>query len=133
MNRRTERGSGLLGTLLGVGIVLVLVLLAANVCIGLWTRSTVDAVAYDAAHRIATTPAGADLRARAAEAIAAARRELGAYGDRVSFEVESFGPPSVVLHVRAPGADVLPRLVDGGPVVGALDRRIVVRREVAAP
>jgi hypothetical protein len=123
----------LLGTLFGVGIVMVLVLVAANVSIGLWTRSTVDAAASDAARRIASTPPDVDVRARVAEALTTARHELGAYGRRVALDVESVGPPAVVLHVRAPGADLLPRLVRGGPVVGSIDRRIVVRREVDVP
>jgi hypothetical protein len=35
----------------------------------------------------------------------------------------------VALRVRAPGVGLLPAMVDTGPMVGALDRTIVVRRE----
>ena len=128
-----ERGSGLLGAVFGVAIVVALVGLAANVAVGLWTRSTVDAVADDAARRVASTPAGADVHARATDAVAAARRLLGPYGSRVGLTFESLGPRSVVLRVRAPGVSLLPRMIRGGPVVGAVDRRVVVRRETGSP
>lgn len=130
---RDERGAGLLGTLFGVAIVIVLVGLAANVALGLWTRSTVDAVAYDAARRVASTPTEGDAASRAREASAAARRLLGPHGSKVQLTFESLGPPSVVLRVRAPGVSLLPRMVRGGPVVGALDRRIIIRREESGP
>ena len=130
VRRYDEHGSGLLGTVFGLAIVLILVVVASNVAVGLWTRSTVEAVAYDAARRVASTPAGDDAADRARSAVADARRLLGPYGSRVDLEFESLGPRSVVLHVRAPGATLLPRMVDAGPVVGALDRRVVIRREV---
>jgi hypothetical protein len=118
---------------LGLGIVMALVGLAANVALGLWTRSTVDAVAYDAARRVASTPAGDDPSVRAREATAEARRLLGPYGREVDLDFETLGPPSVVLHVRAPGVALLPRMLHDGPVVGGIDRRIAVRREGALP
>lgn len=129
--RRSERGTGLLGSVFGVGIVLALVGLASNVLLGLWVRSTVDSVAYDAARRVATAPldAGPDV---GASALSDARRALGRYGERVSLRFEH--PPGadlVVLHVRSPGVALLPRLLGGGPTVGDLDRRIVLLRERA--
>jgi hypothetical protein len=126
---RAERGAGLLGAVLGIGIVLALVGLSVNVALGLWTRSTVDAVSYDAARRVASTPAGDDPSHRARAATAEARRLLGPYGRGVELDFESLGPPDVVLHVRAPGVALLPRMISSGPVVGGTDRRISVRRE----
>ncbi len=126
---RDERGSGLLSSVFGVACVAVLLGFSVNICLGLWTRSTVDALAYDAARDVATTPAGP---ARAREATAAVRRatdEMGTYGQRVSMEVESLDGEVVVLHVRAPGISLLPAMIEGGPTVGSLDRRIVVRNE----
>lgn len=128
---RGESGAGSLSAVLGVAIVMALVGLAANVTLGLWSRSTVDSVAYDAARQVATAPAGSDPRTEAAEATARARSVLGALGRQVELRFE--GRPDgefVVLHVRAPGVALLPRIVDGGPTVGALDRRIVMAREV---
>lgn len=125
--RRQERASGLLSTVLGVAVVLGVLGLAVNVTLGLWLRSTVDAVAYDAARRVATTPSGVDRHDAAAVALADARRLLGAHADRVELQFESLDP--VQLHVRSPGVELLPAMVDGGPTVGPIDRRIVMQAE----
>lgn len=125
-----ERGSGLLSAVLGVGIVMVLVGLAVNVSLGLWIRSTVDSVAYDAARDVATAPAGLDGSVVRRAAIDRARAALGPYGDRARLDFE--GPVDddrVVLRVRAPGVSLLPRILGGGPIVGAIDRRIVITAE----
>jgi hypothetical protein len=126
--RRDERGTGLLGTVLGVAIVAGLLGFAANLTLGLWTRSTVDAVAYDAARDLATAPRATDPDTAARTAITRARSMLGPYGDRVDFDV-TINDEAVALRVRAPGVGLLPAMVDTGPMVGALDRTIVVRRE----
>lgn len=133
--RRTEHGSGLLSTTIGVGVMIAMLGFAANVTLGLWTRTTVDAVAYDAARRVATAPAtveGDPAAQLAAEQLAIdhARATLGPFGEQVDLEFEPSGPDQVVLHVRAPGVGLLPRLLGGGAIVGEIDRRIVVRREV---
>lgn len=125
---RDERGTGLLGTVLGVAIVAGLLGFAANLTLGLWTRSTVDAVAYDAARDLATAPRATDPDTAARTAITRARSMLGPYGDRVDFDV-TINDEAVALRVRAPGVGLLPAMVDTGPMVGALDRTIVVRRE----
>jgi hypothetical protein len=130
---RSERGSGLLGAVIGVGIIMTVIGLAVNVALGLWTRSTVDAVAYDAARRVASTPVGDDVGIRVRQATLDARDLLGPYGSQVELTFESLGPPTVVLHVRAPGVALLPRMLGGGPVVGSIDRRVVVRREGNGP
>jgi hypothetical protein len=126
--RRDERGTGLLGTVLGVAIVAGLLGFAANLTLGLWTRSTLDAVAYDAARDLATAPRATDPDTAARTAITRARSMLGPYGDRVDFDV-TINDEAVALRVRAPGVGLLPAMVDTGPMVGALDRTIVVRRE----
>ena len=128
-----ERGTGLLGTTIGLATVIAMLGFAANVAIGLWTRSTVDSVAYDAARSVATAPSAVTSDAASqgrveADAIDAAKDQLGDLGDRVELGFES-GVDVVVLHVRAPGTALLPRMIGGGPVVGAIDRRIVIRRE----
>lgn len=131
-----ERGSGLLSAAIGIAVVLGALGLTVNVALGLWTRSTVDAIAYDAARSVATHPAAADpaiappdLLTAESAAIAHARTAIGPFGDRVSFSFEHPDADVVVLHVEAPGVSLLPRFVDGGPVVGAIDRRVVLRRE----
>ena len=130
MSRRPERGSGLLSTVFGVGVVMVMLGVCANVAIGLWTRSVVDSVAYDAARDVATAPPGADPSATRASAIDRAEAALGEFGRRVRFEFESAPEADhVVLRVTAPANSLLPAVVTGGSIVGPLDRRIVIRRE----
>lgn len=131
---RCERGSGLLSSALGVAIVAALVGLVANVALGLWIRTTVDAVAYDTARRVATSDPAADSDASVAlierEAIAEARQLLGPYGNRVSMEfIPTVDPSVVALRVRAPGVTVLPRMFARSPTVGGMDRTILVHRE----
>lgn len=125
-----ERASGLLSSVIGIGIIVALLGLASNVAIGLWTRSVVDSIAYDAARRVATAPVSADRASAERAAIDDARRSLGVYGQRVEMDFEHSSSADVVtLRVRAPGVSLLPAMIGGGPVVGDLDRRIVIRRE----
>jgi hypothetical protein len=134
-----ERGSGLLSTTIGVAVMIAMLGFAANVTLGLWTRSTVDAIAYDAARDLATSvdamsdEMGDDPTARLhAERAAAAhvRASLGRVGRDVEVTFEhTVADDVVILHVRAPGVSLLPRMIGGGPIVGRLDRRIVIRRE----
>lgn len=102
--------------------------LAVNVSLGLWFRSTIDAVAYDAARAVASEPDVRNRRLAATEALRTADDLLGERSDRVRLDVESF-EPTVRLRVRAEGVDLLPAMIGGGPTVGAIDRTIVVRAE----
>jgi hypothetical protein len=124
----SQAGSGLLGSVFGLGIIMTLLGLAVNVALGLWTRSTVDAIAYDAARYVATAPRGAGSDEAATDALRDARAMLGDYGRRVRLRFERTGDP-VVLAVRAPGVDLLPRVLGRSPTVGAIDRRIILARE----
>ena len=125
---RSERGSSLLGTALGVAMLLALVAFAADVGIGLWARTAVDAAAADAARELAALPAGEVGPGRAAAAVDRAVATLGPFGARVRMSVGA-SDQSVAVHVRAPSLNLLPRVVGGGSVVRALDRTVVVRRE----
>ena len=126
---RTDRGSGLLSTVFGVAAVAATIGFAANICIGIWERSTVDAVAYDAARDIATAPANSNRAAVAADVLDDARASLGSHGDRVRLDVESLDDDRVVLRLRSRGVALMPAMIDGGPVIGAVDRTIAVRIE----
>ncbi len=110
---------------------IVTIAFAANVCLGLWTRSTVEAVAQDAARDLAATPGGTIDAARVHDVLNRARTRLGATGARTGLEVESTSD-ELTLHVRHPGVSLLPRLIRHGTAIGSLDERIVVRREGAA-
>lgn len=125
----SERGSGLLSTVFGVAAVAAAVGLAANICIGLWARTTVDAVAYDAARDIATAPSGTDRALIAQQIVDEAHASLGTHRERVQMEIESLDSDRVVLRVRSTGVDLIPAMIDGGPAVGAMDRTISVRIE----
>ena len=104
--------------------------MAVNVAVGLWTRTTVDSVAYDAARQVAAAPVGADPAAVQQEAIARAHQVLGAFAQQVRLDFERPADDGdVALRVRAPGVALLPRFITTGPVVGGIDRRIVVHRE----
>lgn len=126
-----ERGSGLLSTVFGVMVLMALLGLATNVALGLWERTTIDAVAYDAAREVATAPNGSDVAQARAQAIARAREILGKRSDDVQLEFvdDPAASHEVVLHVRSPGVSLLPRMIATGPVVAGLDRRITVWRE----
>lgn len=125
-----ERGSGLLGAVLAVGAVCALVGFAADVAVGLWTRTTVEAVAEDAARRIARTPSDRSPHSVAAREFDRARRLLGPAGRRVALGLDEVTARRLVVHLRWEGRRLLPSMVGGGPTVASLDRRIVVRREV---
>jgi hypothetical protein len=113
----------------GVAIVVGFLGFAAHVSIGLWARSTVDSVAYDVARRVASAPPDSQPSVVETDAIDDARLSLGSYGREVAFRFEP-DTTDVVLHVTAPGFSLLPPMVDAGPVIGAIDRTIVVRREL---
>jgi hypothetical protein len=130
-----ERGAGLLPSVFGLGVVLGLLGLCTNVALGLWWRSTTESVAYEAARMVATAPPDADPREVGETAT---DRACAALGPRCAGVTMTFAPTvagtdgdMVELRVRAPGVRLLPRLVgSAGPVVGALDRTIRIRREL---
>jgi hypothetical protein len=130
--RAPERGTGLLGTALGVAMVVAMIGLATHVAVGLWSRATVEAAATAAAHRLARTPPAE--RAAAVESVfAETRRRLGGLGPRTALQVRSLGPDSISIHVRTSGARLLPRLITDRSGVGAVDRTVVVRAERRTP
>lgn len=97
----------------------------ANVCIALWTRSTVEAVAQDAARDLAATPAGRLDAQRVDDVLSRARGRLGPTGARTELTVERTGD-RISLRVRHPGVSLLPRMVAGVGGVGGLDEVISV-------
>ncbi|MFZ4519058.1 MAG: hypothetical protein ACOYOP_11755 [Microthrixaceae bacterium] len=115
--------------MLAVGAVCALLGLAADVAVGLWTRSSVDAAAEDATRRIARAPLDASLPAAADAEFDRARRVLGPVGRSVDLVLEEVGPHRVVVGLRWTGRRLLPALVPGSPTVAGLERRIAVRRE----
>ena len=124
-----QRGAGVIGTLLGAGVFVLLMLFAVQVLVGLYTRSVVTAATYDAAKAVAGADAGAG---RDAGAMAAAERnaqaQLGEYGRRVTFTWG--GTADVVeLTARGPRPSFLPRALTGPVGLGDIVRTVQVRRE----
>jgi hypothetical protein len=117
-----EAGTGVIASVTGVFVFLVLLLFAVQITYDLFATSAVSAAAYDAARVVAGADAQGRSEARAA-AEAEARRVLGRYGDRVSFtwridadvvelRVVAVNPGFLPAAVRQPlGADVVDRTV----------------------
>ena len=93
-----DAGAGLVGTVAGVAVFLVLLLFAVQVLLNLYATSVVTAAAFDAAREVAA--AGGDRRAIDA-AEAKARAVLGRYASAVTFEWAVPAGGDVVVRVRA--------------------------------
>lgn len=127
-----ERGTGLLPTVFGLAVLLGMLGFACNIALGLWSRTTTESIAYEAARSAATAEPGADQAAVREHALERACEQLGRNCAEVHlyFESAAADQPMVSLHVSAPGVGLLPRFIaDGGPVVGGLNRTIRIRRE----
>ena len=128
----TDRGTAVVGTLVGVLVFLVFLFAAVHLLLALYATSTVTAVATDAARSVASRRVDhADARAVAAaerEATAAARRSLGAYGRRVRFDW-SMDRDSVRLRVRAGNRRLAMPGFGGLDAFSHVDRTVVLRLE----
>jgi guanyl-specific ribonuclease Sa len=124
-----ERGSGLLSSLFGVTMLLVLLALASQVALGLLRRTTTEGVAYDAARRVATAPEGMSRAEAEERARHHARQVLGEAADGVELRFLPATADRVVLQVRAEGVSLLPSTLGDGVRFGGVDRRIVLVRE----
>lgn len=128
---RNERGSGLLGTSLGVVVFLSLVMFSTQVLLGLWRRSVVTAVATDAAADIARLPSSAASSQRRA-VLDDAKASLGPTGDAMTLDEISAPTDDLVrLRVVTPPMSSLPGPLARLTGVGVVDRVISVHREVA--
>jgi hypothetical protein len=113
--------------LVGVLVVLLLILLAVQVLFDLYARSAVSAAAFDAARVVAGSDAGATPTSQS-QAELSARRELGAYGQRASFDW-SVDADDVRLVVRVHSPSVLPALFASPLGLDTIGRSVIVRRE----
>lgn len=123
--RDDERGGGPLSAWFGFVVFLVLLLFAVQVLFNLYATSVVTSVAYDAARRVAGQHGGPGSEAQAE---GEARRALGRYADRVSFEWDSTGDV-VALRVRATSPSLLFPAMSGPLAFGDIDRTVRVRAE----
>ena len=126
-NVRSERGGGPISAWLGFVVFLGLLLFAVQALFNLYATSVVTAVAYDAARRVAVADGGT---ASIGAAEADARRALGRYGERVTFDWSGTDDGQVVVlsvHARNP-TRLLPALA--GPLAfDEIDRTVRVRVE----
>jgi hypothetical protein len=122
-----DGGTGLIATLAGVTAFLAMLLLAVQVTYDLYAKSAVTAAAFDAVRVVAGADAANDAAARTA-AEADARRALGAYGDRVSFEW-TVADDTVLLHVHADNPGFLPAAWRRPLGIDAIDRTLRARIE----
>jgi hypothetical protein len=114
-----ETGSGLLGTLVGVTVFLVLLLFAVQLAVNLYATSAVTTGAYDAARKVA----GAE-GVTPAEAEAAARDLLDE--PELTFTWDTSRDDVVVLRLEARRPSLLPNVPMPFQVI---DRTVTVRRE----
>ncbi len=119
-----EGGAGLVSTLAGVTVFLVLLFCAVHLLLNLYGTSTVTAVAFDAARIAAGSDGDEAAASRYAEEL------LSGYVERDALVLDFSGSDEDVvrLHVVAehPTADLLPLVELPFDVT---DRTVVVRRE----
>lgn len=125
---KADAGTGVLGTVFGVAVFLVLLLVAVQVIFDLYARTSVSAVAFDAAHTVAGADAGGTPAAQA-RAEHRARAELGRFGERVVF-TWTVDADDVRLRVTVHNPSVVPRLVSEPLGLDSIDRTVVIRREL---
>lgn len=90
---RSEAGTGLLGSIVGVTVFLVLLLFAVHLALNLYATSALTSVAYDAARQVAGSDGGPDARERA--------------GDHVREVLDRMDPGAVELVWDVDRADVV--------------------------
>jgi hypothetical protein len=120
-----ESGAGLLGSVIGVTVFLVLLLFAVQLAMNLYATSAVTSVAFDAARKVA----GADHVAPAT-AEADARRvldEFEAQGGKLTFDWDDTRDDVVVLRLEAKRP--APLLAKVSFPFQTIDRTVRVRRE----
>jgi Flp pilus assembly protein TadG len=121
-----DDGTGVISTLAGVTVFLVLLFFAVQVLTNLYATSVVTSVTYDAARRAAThghPPTPDEL----ADAEAHARSLLGRLGTKAAFDWSASDDDVVELRIEVPN----PRFIPMVPLVGLdeVDRTVTVRIE----
>jgi hypothetical protein len=105
-----------------------LLLVAVQLLFNLYATTVVTAVAFDAA-RVVAGRDGPDASARQSVAEGSARRLLGRYGRRVSFDWQQSDDDTVVLRVRADNPSFVVRSWARSLGFDHIDRTVRVRVE----
>jgi hypothetical protein len=121
-----ERGTGLIGTLSGVLVFIVLLLFAAQVLLNLYATSVVTAAAYDAGRVVAGSDAGL---VAIPEAQAQAESVLGRYAANVRWDWSASDDDVIDVHVVATNPNKLLPGMAGKLAFDTVDRHVRVRVE----
>ena len=105
--RRDEQGTGLVGTLIGFLVFLLLMFFGVQILLGLYATTVVSSAAFDAA-RIVASPGGTASAAVRRRAEDEARHDLGRSGDGAEFEWDLTRDDAVVLKLTASRPTLLP-------------------------
>jgi hypothetical protein len=122
-HHRLDRGAGLVTTMLGVPVVLLLTLFGTQVLLRLHATSTVRSLAGDAVREVAIDPATAPAAAEQAGQVL--RERLGAAGATADLDW-ALSEAAVTLRVRVEPPRVLPLAGLGhldGPIVASASAR----------
>lgn len=133
--RRGDRATGVFGSAFAFTVFLIILLFTVQLLFGLYTRTTVTAVASDLAQDAANEGPGAVTGERRAFYEAEARRRLGEYGDRADFDFslvdadDDGTPDTVSVAVDADLPTLLPaRWIPASPT--SFSRTMRARLEV---
>jgi Flp pilus assembly protein TadG len=121
-----DRGAGLVSTLAGTLVFIVLLLFAAQVLLNLYAASVVTAAAFDAARVVAGSDAGL---AAAGDAQTQADGVLGRYAEHVSWDWSGSDDEMIDVHVVAENPNKLLPGLAGRLAFDRLDRHVRVRVE----
>ena len=121
-----ERGGGPISIWIGFSVFLVMLLFTVQVLFNLYAASVVTAVSYDAARRVAGSDGGASFTAEAEEQ---ARRALGRYENRVTFDWSGSSAEEVVLRVQSDNPNFMLPAFAAPAALDEIDRTIRVRVE----
>lgn len=124
---RSQQGTGVISSLIGVVVFLMFVLFGVQVLYGLYATSVVSAVTFDAAQEVAGSDFGRDGAAQQ-RAETSARSKLGPYARDVAFRW-NVDEERVHLTVRGRRPSFLPRSLAGSVGLGEIVRTVSVRTE----
>lgn len=100
-----ERGTAIVGTLVGFLIFMILLLLGVQTLLHLYATSAVTAAAEEAAQQVATA-GGSPADVPAAQV--AAEQSLGTLGSKAAFDWVEVDGQQVTVRIEVQGPDLLP-------------------------
>jgi hypothetical protein len=127
--RPDEQGAGVVSAIGGVTVFFALLLVAVQLLFNLYATTVVTAVAFDAARVVAGADVGTGGDEGRAVAETSARRLLGRYARRVTFDWQQSDDNTVVLRVRADNPSFVVRAWAGSLGFDHIDRTVRVRVE----